>query len=729
NYHASGIRVDQEATWVGLGWSLDAGSRISRTINSADDFMIYHNDRNYPFCEKGYYEAPDIGPNFDNQYRIDGVDACPVNWGYEYHMICDPEPDIFYYSLPGGLNGKFILDKSRGAVLFDKSHNLKIEIIRNPGVTFRITDNEGNQYLYSQTEITKNYTENSALNKNLITYNTKYDDNTTSYVTWTRFIAATCADEDDYIADRQSPYAAETSWCLNKITTKNGKEINFTYDMEEQYLPTQESSEKYHFETQSWLYYYRSKVVNIAWRLKSIQGDFGRVDFTCSERDDIKGTSKKLDQISIRNSNNALLKSFKFEYSYFNDDYSGNAQYVNVFKRLKLNKVTEYSALDQPLNAGHLFDYYPGSFPAKNSKNVDYWGFQNGKDYGENYVIGINTGNNQKYLGVKKDANFQKAVIGTLKKITYPTGGSADFKFESNIIPSGFFSTYTADAESSTKTVYKSVYNPYTAQGSGPSQDVYRFEIKGKTILTIDCNLENYWGQKDPTYNYNQSNYPLGVLRRITPSPTTLYTYICPYVYDESIYLGEGTEASLTQRQFTLQAGTYELVAATPPKDVQVSWKLYFDYFYTENPLTSYFDGGGIRISEIKTDAKIRKFKYGPGIMPVEPMLYYFGTRFGIPPHIGGCIVQVSESKAPLSTFNRGNAVGYDWVEESLTDEEGDVSTIRTTFHNVTEELFDNFYPNSPVYINYTNGLTKSIEKFTTKKGSIARLVEKEDFI
>ncbi|WP_379782696.1 hypothetical protein, partial [Flavobacterium salmonis] len=33
NYHASGIRVDQEATWVGLGWSLDAGSRISRTIN------------------------------------------------------------------------------------------------------------------------------------------------------------------------------------------------------------------------------------------------------------------------------------------------------------------------------------------------------------------------------------------------------------------------------------------------------------------------------------------------------------------------------------------------------------------------------------------------------------------------------------------------------------------------------------------------------------------------
>ncbi|MFC5981235.1 hypothetical protein, partial [Flavobacterium salmonis] len=744
NYHASGIRVDQEATWVGLGWSLDAGSRISRTINGSEDFMESTFDRNHPFCEKGYYYAPDIGPNFDNQYRLDGIDACP-NWGTEYHLICDPEPDIFYYNLPGGINGKFILDKSRGAVLFDKSHNLKIEVTKNRGessVWFKITDSEGNQYLYSQTEITQNYTEQNPLNKNLNSSNTKYDDDITSYIYWRPFTKGqTCGEEVEYDAYPQTPDRLDTSWCLSKIITKNEREINFTYDTEVQYLPTQESSEKYWRpvyggqDQQSFLAYYRSKVVNVASRLKSIQGDFGRVDFTCSERYDIKGTAKKLDQILIRNSNNALLKSFKFEYSYFNDDYTGNAQYVNVFKRLKLNKVTEYSSLDEPLNKGHLLDYYPGSFPAKNSKNVDYWGFQNGKDYGENYVIGINIGNSQKFIGIKKEANFQKAIIGTLNKITYPTGGTAEFKFESNIIPSGYFKTYTADIESSTNDVRVDVYKHYIMNEfpNALSQDIYRFEIKGKTELTIGCYMENFWRLKDPTYNYDHPNYPLGVLKRISPAPATLYSQVCPYIFSESTFPGQGVEITMQPKKIILEAGTYEFVANTPPKDVYASWKLHFDYLYT--PIITNgnqppdYDGGGIRISEIKTDAKIRKFKYPTANIPVNPIFHYSGRIEGLPYYFGQGIIQTSESRTPLSAFNRGNAVGYDWVEESLTDEEGDVSTIRTTFYNDDEEIIDRMYPNSPAYINYTNGLTKSIEKFTTKKGSIARLVEKEDFI
>src|SRR6202000_849844 len=41
DYHAGGIRVDQEATWVGLGWNLSYGGMISRKIRGSADEKSY----------------------------------------------------------------------------------------------------------------------------------------------------------------------------------------------------------------------------------------------------------------------------------------------------------------------------------------------------------------------------------------------------------------------------------------------------------------------------------------------------------------------------------------------------------------------------------------------------------------------------------------------------------------------------------------------------------------
>ncbi len=40
-YHAQGIRVSQEASWVGLGWDLQMGS-IVQEINDKDDYGTYY---------------------------------------------------------------------------------------------------------------------------------------------------------------------------------------------------------------------------------------------------------------------------------------------------------------------------------------------------------------------------------------------------------------------------------------------------------------------------------------------------------------------------------------------------------------------------------------------------------------------------------------------------------------------------------------------------------------
>ncbi|WP_337043902.1 hypothetical protein [Emticicia sp. 17c] len=53
-YHSGGIKVDEEAGIVGLGWSLQAGGVISRTIYGSDDYsqhpelVQYFNQGSFP---------------------------------------------------------------------------------------------------------------------------------------------------------------------------------------------------------------------------------------------------------------------------------------------------------------------------------------------------------------------------------------------------------------------------------------------------------------------------------------------------------------------------------------------------------------------------------------------------------------------------------------------------------------------------------------------------------
>jgi hypothetical protein len=141
NYHASGIKVSEMASWVGMGWSLNAGGIITRTVQGIPD-------ENLPF---GYYTygnqapGPSSGPTFGNYIADCGSGTA------------DSEPDLFTFNV-GGFSGKFYIDhkdaisQGKPAYQFVPRQDLKLEF--NTDFTrFTIIATDGTRYTFGQAVI------------------------------------------------------------------------------------------------------------------------------------------------------------------------------------------------------------------------------------------------------------------------------------------------------------------------------------------------------------------------------------------------------------------------------------------------------------------------------------------------------------------------------------------------------------------------------------------------
>lgn len=84
SYHASGIKMSEQATWIGLGWSTHYGGIISRTVLGVED------ENYYGYQKRGYICAESVTnyTNCVNEIRNAGTGATN-----------DTEPDIFSFQL------------------------------------------------------------------------------------------------------------------------------------------------------------------------------------------------------------------------------------------------------------------------------------------------------------------------------------------------------------------------------------------------------------------------------------------------------------------------------------------------------------------------------------------------------------------------------------------------------------------------------------------------------
>ncbi|HUM46337.1 MAG TPA: hypothetical protein PLD84_05385, partial [Chitinophagales bacterium] len=181
SYHAGGVKVGEIASWVGLGWSLNAGGVITRTVMGLPDEKPVAGFINNvaSISEFLLYEEEDR-----HEYLQDVAD----------HII-DVQPDEFFFNF-AGYTGKFIIEgiDQEGLLIFRTIPYQNIKIIASPQLTsFKIITTDGTSYLFNNIELTR---------------------------------ATTVCEEG---GDEQIDENIKSSWYLESITSPKGTIVTFDY--------------------------------------------------------------------------------------------------------------------------------------------------------------------------------------------------------------------------------------------------------------------------------------------------------------------------------------------------------------------------------------------------------------------------------------------------------------------------------------------------------------------
>ncbi|MFC0427022.1 hypothetical protein [Chryseobacterium scophthalmum] len=128
SYNTGGIKLNEVAGIVGLGWALNIPGNITQNIVDKDDKYFSHYTKDINVANQN---IRDVGV-YDNDIR-------PYIEGF-YEGNYDTKPDIFNYKLPN-ITGSFIVSNGNGYTI--PHDDIKIETF-DEIKKIKITDKEGN---------------------------------------------------------------------------------------------------------------------------------------------------------------------------------------------------------------------------------------------------------------------------------------------------------------------------------------------------------------------------------------------------------------------------------------------------------------------------------------------------------------------------------------------------------------------------------------------------------
>jgi len=487
-YHSSGIKVDDQATWVGLGWSLAPESSIIQTVNGVEDKLdqlTFSDITAYNYLKSRMTGG--LSPQ--GNLGVSGI-AYPGQFGFTQEIghknwIFNPllipilfpidevgdserilmlleqghgQPDIYSYNI-AGISGKFYINpETKEVVLLDDKCRLKISQGGDFNNSFTVTTYNGDIYTFDKKE-------------------TSITNGETSGYTYK----------------------------VSEIKLNNGKVIDFEYTntlgTSYNYNETYNSEYPGISRAQYIGYNYSTTSLN-NYTLTKIKTSKEIINFNPEARDDINSNAsdnlKRLRSIDVRTFDNTLIKSFEFKYSYFpyseiGGNYTQNSTEKDIFgKRLKLDSIRTitYKGSNPFYDNPYKFSYNMSiTLPMKTSFAKDYYGYYNRKnntsllpDLSTFYYTGDpnypNKPKNSIYLIANRMPDNAFTSGGVLQKIVYPTKGYTCFEYE----PNEFKNYNMLDAKKMTASL-KNIY--LVDNNSTNDTKVYPFKVTKPTIINF----------------------------------------------------------------------------------------------------------------------------------------------------------------------------------------------------------------------------------------------------
>jgi len=630
-YNTTGIKVMEEASWVGLGWNLNVGGVITHSINGTLDGPSEYNT----------FLNPEIIEKQDDEYVLvaEGTLTNPSNGSQDILATINAinsayygglNPDIYYFSFLN-YSGKFYVHPITKEIrLANEESRIKFTLYSDvPGATF---------------------------------WKAITPDGTTFFFTVKSF------------TERPGNIISSENFYLSKIITQEGEAIDFNYNTDESFsISFNNDHIRYGhigiIETGPALI----KNDYTTCTLSSISTPNITINFNSLTNDRMDLPSeRKLTSVDVIDNLNDRTRTFKFYYDYFISSIAGNyctSSFFNATKATHRLKLTEFKEEGLP---GYHFNYIDG-LPIKTTYAVDYWGYYNGeinntrlfpkfKDLHPVDESFPSTG------GGRRAANVDFATAGLLSTIIYPNGGERRIDYESNTFNNQFVilskqqldafdvtggsSFFLQDNNESTDIRFHQIdaSKPtrikivgYITRGTGTYDDIKDayIELRWYTTLIQRWDMVGLYDQTSLSFEFET-----------TLEPNTNY----PYSITVSIPDALGPQGWAGSKHISASATVYI-------NDMELT-----DFTYSS--------GGGIRVArELLFDAGstapslINRYDYGFGsiMTPIKFDQTYEGVGYPDPSNPLNCtpytdIELSSVNYYPENVFGQG-LVGYSYVD------------------------------------------------------------------